>query len=159
MAKIDEKIREYITENGISITEMAKKAKVSPAYMSQIVNGKKLLGKKQAKNFHELFGFSEDFLLTGNGSLIAPIEISEEGAVTPQNGEIPLPKELNNLNEQDAIKDLLSKQNSIISDLSSHLEHIEKQLDRCISIFEKIANNSYLSSYMVGKEIPQKSKQ
>ena len=139
MAKIDEKIREYITKNGISITEMAKKAKVSPAYMSQIVNGKKLLGKRQAKNFHELFGFSEDFLLTGNGSLFASNETSEEGSNKPTNGEFPLPKELNNLNVEVEIKDLLAKQNTMISNLSNHLERIEKQLDRCISMFEKLS--------------------
>ena len=159
MAKIDEKIREYITKNGISITEMAKKAKVSPAYMSQIVNGKKLLGKRQAKNFHELFGFNEDFLLTGNGSLFASIETSEEGRNKPANGEFPLPKELNNLNGEVEIKDLLAKQNTMIYNLSNHLECIEKQLDRCISLFEKIINRSYLSSYMVGEEEPQNLKQ
>lgn len=155
MAKIDEKIREYIVQNGISITDMAKKANVSQAYMSQIVNGKKLFGKRQAKNFHNLFGFSEDFLLTGNGSLFASSKISEEESNKPTIDEFSLPQQLNNLNKENEIKDLLLSQNSMISELTFRLEQTEKKLERCLSILDQMYNNSYLSTYMMGEDDPQ----
>lgn len=159
MAKIDEKIREYIVQNGISITDMAKKANVSQAYMSQIVNGKKLFGKKQAKKFHCLFGFNEDFLLTGNGTLLPACQKPVSDNENSQNEEFSLPQQLNNLNDTQELKEIIAEQKQLIQTLANHLEKTEKQLDRCISLFEKIINRSYLSSYMVGEEEPQNIKQ
>lgn len=155
MAKIDEKIREYIVQNGISITDMAKKANVSQAYMSQIVNGKKLFGKKQAKKFHCLFGFNEDFLLTGNGNLLPAGQKPVSDNENSQNEEFSLPQQLNNLNEIDALKALILEQKELISILTERLDHSAKQLDRCITLFDNIINKSYLSAFMVGEDEPK----
>lgn len=159
MAKIDEKIREYIVQNGISITDMAKKANVSQAYMSQIVNGKKLFGKKQAKKFQNLFGFDETFLLTGRGSLFPNTEKSKDSTIEKENEDLSIVQQLNNLNDTQELKEIIAEQKQLIQTLANHLEKTEKQLDRCISLFEKIINRSYLSSYMVGEEEPQNIKQ
>lgn len=155
MAKIDEKIREYIVQNGISITDMAKKANVSQAYMSQIVNGKKLFGKKQAKKFHCLFGFNEDFLLTGNGTLLPAGQKPVSDNENSQNEEFSLPQQLNNLNEIDALKAVILEQKELISILTERLDHSAKQLDRCITLFDNIINKSYLSAFMVGEDEPK----
>lgn len=37
--------------------------------INQLVNGKKPFGKKAARQWHELFGINESFLLTGKGDV------------------------------------------------------------------------------------------
>jgi len=61
-------LKEYLEEKGYSQLKMAEMLGVSPPYVNAILVGPKTLGKKGAKKWANLFGLSENFLLTGKGS-------------------------------------------------------------------------------------------
>lgn len=159
MAAIGEEIKHWMKENRISAVDMSERVGVSDAYIRQLVTGKKAFGKKQAKKFQNLFGFDETFLLTGIGSLFPNKEKSKDSTIEKENEDLSIVQQLNNLNDTQELKEIIAEQKQLIQTLANHLEKTEKQLDRCISMFEKIINRSYLSSYMVGEEEPQNMKQ
>ena len=159
MAVIGEEIKHWMKENRISAVYMSERVGVSDAYIRQLVTGKKAFGKKQAKKFQNLFGFDETFLLTGKGSLFPNTENSKLDAINSESEDISTDQQLNNLNDTEELKEIIAEQKQLIQTLANHLEKTEKQLDRCISLFEKIINRSYLASYMVGEEEPQNMKQ
>lgn len=158
MAVIGEEIKHWMKENRISAVYMSELVGVSDAYIRQLVTGKKAFGKKQAKKFQNLFGFDETFLLTGKGSLFPNTENSKVGTNRTENEDISTVQQLNNLNDTQELKEIIVEQKQLIQTLANHLEKTEKQLDRCISMFEKIFNCSYRSSYMVAEELPQNLK-
>lgn len=64
-----EGLKEYLEEKGYSQPKMAKMLGVSVPYVNAILVGPKTLGKKGAKKWANLFGLSENFLLTGKGPI------------------------------------------------------------------------------------------
>lgn len=63
-----EGLKEYLEEKGYSQQRIASELGVSVPYVNAILVGPKTLGKKGAKKWANLFGLSEQFLLTGKGS-------------------------------------------------------------------------------------------
>lgn len=63
-----EGLKEYLEEKGYSQTRMAEMLGVSLPYVNAILVGNKTLGKKNANKWANLFGLSENYLLTGKGS-------------------------------------------------------------------------------------------
>ena len=63
-------IKSYMVEHGISNTEAAAKVGVTPQALSGFITGTKALGRQTAAKFAAAFGFSETYLLTGDGSLV-----------------------------------------------------------------------------------------
>lgn len=63
-----EGLKEYLEKKGFTQPRMAEMLGVSVPYVNAVLLGKKSLGKKNAKKWANLFGLSEHFLLTGEGS-------------------------------------------------------------------------------------------
>ena len=61
-------LKEYLEEKGYSQQRIASILGVSVPYVNGVLVGSKTLGKKGAKKWANLFGLSENFLLTGKGS-------------------------------------------------------------------------------------------
>lgn len=61
-------LKEYLEEKGYSQQRIASELGVSVPYVNGVLVGSKTLGKKGAKKWANLFGLSENFLLTGKGS-------------------------------------------------------------------------------------------
>ena len=61
-------LKEYLEKKGYSQPRIASELDVSVPYVNAILVGPKTLGKKGAKKWANLFGLSEQFLLTGKGS-------------------------------------------------------------------------------------------
>lgn len=159
MNTISAEIKHWMKQNRISAVYMSKLVGVSDAYVRQLVTGRKAFGKKNAKKFQGIFGFDEVFLLTGKGSLFPNTENSEVSTINREGEDLSIVQQLNNINDTQELKEIIAEQKQLIQTLANHLEKTERQLDRCISLFEKIINRSYLSSYMVGEEEPQNMKQ
>ena len=64
-----EGLKEYLEEKGYSQQKIADILGVSVPYVNAILVGPKTLGKKGAKKWANLFGLSENYLLTGNGQI------------------------------------------------------------------------------------------
>ena len=69
MRDISHDLTAYFREMGVSQGDIAERLGVSQAYVSGLLSGKKAFGKKQAQRFHELFGISPNWLLTGIGPM------------------------------------------------------------------------------------------
>lgn len=69
-------LKEYLEEKGYSQQKIASILGVSVPYVNGVLVGSKTLGKKGAKKWANLFGLSENFLLTGKGS---PDPAKDEG--------------------------------------------------------------------------------
>lgn len=159
MNTISAEIKHWMKQNRISAVDMSKLVGVSDAYIRMLVSGRKPFGKKQAKKFEQLFGFDEIFLLTGKGSLFPKTENTTVDTINTENEDVSTAQQLNNLNDAQELKEIIAEQRRLIQVLTNHIEKSEKQFDRLISLFEKITNRSYLSSYMVGEEEPRNMKQ
>lgn len=62
-------LTEYLDCNGITQTSLAKRFGVTQSRIQQLVTGKVNFGKKVARQWSDAFGFSYQFLLTGEGNL------------------------------------------------------------------------------------------
>ena len=62
-------LKEFLEEKGYSQPKIAKMLGVSVPYVNAILVGPKTLGKKGAKKWANLFGLSENYLLTGKGPI------------------------------------------------------------------------------------------
>ena len=63
-----EGLKEYLEKLGYNQPKVADKLGVSVPYVNSVLSGRKALGKKNAKKWANLFGLSENYLLTGVGS-------------------------------------------------------------------------------------------
>ena len=75
-------------ERGITQVGAAKLLKIEPKSVANQISGNRPFSKKSAKLYADTFGYSEPYLLTGEGSLLratglAPkISVGEDGHVT-----------------------------------------------------------------------------
>ena len=65
-----EKLKDYFYSIGIRQDVLSKELGVSQPYISQLINGKKEVGKKVANKLSEKFGLSQYWLLTGEGEML-----------------------------------------------------------------------------------------
>ena len=65
-----EKLKDYFCSIGIRQDVLSKELGVSQPYISQLINGKKEVGKKVANKLSEKFGLSQYWLLTGEGEML-----------------------------------------------------------------------------------------
>nr|DAM91198.1 MAG TPA: helix-turn-helix domain protein [Caudoviricetes sp.] len=65
-----EKLKDYFCSIGIRQDVLSKELGVSQPYISQLINGKKEVGKKVANKLSEKFGISQYWLLTGEGEML-----------------------------------------------------------------------------------------
>lgn len=64
------KLKDYFYSIGIKQDVLSKELGVSQPYISQLINGKKEVGKKVANKLSEKFGLSQYWLLTGEGEML-----------------------------------------------------------------------------------------
>lgn len=65
-----EKLKDFFKNQGISQVEIAKKLGTSKSYVNSILNGRTVIGKKQAETLGKLFGISPAWLLIGEGEML-----------------------------------------------------------------------------------------
>lgn len=126
MEKIGEKLSAYFREKGITQEEIAARLGVSQSYVNALLNDKKAFGKQQAKRWNELFGLSVNWLLTGDGNMLS-------NAITQnnQNGDnIQGTSVTVNKTEKEYLE--------IIKRQSEQLSKSQEQIDRLLSIIEKL---------------------
>lgn len=124
MEKIGDKLSAFFREKGITQDEIASRLGVSQAYVNALLNDKKAFGKKQAKKWNDLFGISENWLLTGQGS------ITNSGIVqNNQNGD--------NIHGNSVTVNKTEKEYlDIIKLQADQLSKSQQQIDRLLSIIE-----------------------
>lgn len=130
MKAIGEVLKAYFKEQGISQEDLSRKLNVSQSYISSLFSGKTKFGKKQAQKWSEIFGFSVDFLLTGNGELSPKVNQYNENGDNIQGASVTIHK---------AEGDYLEIIKGLTSQLSKSQEQVSKsqeQIDRLITIIE-----------------------
>ena len=73
--KIAREIKDYLAEHNITMTEVASRLGCSQQAVSNQLSGRKI-GENVARKWADAFGFNLVYLMTGEGSLLAPSETS-----------------------------------------------------------------------------------
>ena len=115
MKQIHEQLRAYFKEIGMSQVEVAEKLGVTKSAVNKYFLGQNKFGKAQAERWHDLFGISKSFLLTGEGSII-----DEE----PNRQMEGLMATINDLNA------VITEKNKTIANLQARIAELEKQLNK-----------------------------
>lgn len=136
-------LKEYFREQGKTQQDIANDLGVSQAYVGQILNGTKPIGKQTASKLNSLYGFNRGWLLTGEGDMLVG-----GGATVTGNGNA-VNTVTGNGNKVSAsvagdFADLASKfaaslqiaQNQL-TDSQSQLTKSQEQMDRLIALLEK----------------------
>ena len=126
MGEIGEKLRAYFKEKGITQEELAAKLGVSQTYVNALLNDKKGFGKKQAQKWDELFGLSASWLLTGMGDMYSTPVVQDN-----QNGDNIHGHFVTVSKSESEYLDIIKKQ-------SEQLSKSQQQIDRLLSIIEKM---------------------
>ena len=85
--EIGKKIKEYFSEAGISQMEVAKMLEVQPAAVSNQLNGR-TFGKNSAAKWSNAFGFRTGWLLTGEGPMFDPDNVTHTDGMTDDHPEL-----------------------------------------------------------------------
>lgn len=108
-------IKAYFYEKGISVREVAEKMNTHPVYISNVLNGRKGIGRNTAAKLSELWGFNVSWLMTGEGEMFRESATCDLASllklVKQQEMDIAVlqKKYLNLLHEVEAIKDCSTK--------------------------------------------------
>ena len=111
-----EGLKEYLESKGYTQPRMAEILGVSVPYVNAVLLGKKSLGKKNAKKWANLFGLSENYLLTGIGSP------SDEVPVVDNRPE-PV------IDQGSLINSLIAAKDETIASLKSEKEKMQALID------------------------------
>ncbi len=79
MAEVGRRLKEYFDYQGITQAEIAKRLRVSTAYINSLFTGKRAFGKKQAELWMRQFGLSSSWLLTGEGEMFTRNNVTVYG--------------------------------------------------------------------------------
>ena len=79
MAEVGRRLKEYFDYQGITQSEIAKRLRVSTAYINSLFTGKRAFGKKQAELWMRQFGLSSSWLLTGEGEMFTRNNVTVYG--------------------------------------------------------------------------------
>lgn len=115
MSTVNDQLRTYFKERGISQTKIANMLGVTRGTVNKYFAGREKFGKAQAEKWHELFGISKSFLLTGEGS------ITDEEPARQIEG---LMSTINDLNS------VITEKNKTIAALQARIAELEKQLNK-----------------------------
>lgn len=78
--EIADNMRQYLARRGVSMADAAAKLGVSQQAISNQLSGRKI-GPNVARAWAEAFGFRAEYLLTGEGPMMAVDEVTTEGSV------------------------------------------------------------------------------
>lgn len=79
MTEVGRRLKEYFDYQGITQAEIAKRLRVSTAYINSLFTGKRAFGKKQAELWMRQFGLSSSWLLTGEGEMFTRNNVTVYG--------------------------------------------------------------------------------
>ena len=113
-----EGLKEYLESKGYTQPRMAEILGVSVPYVNAVLLGKKSLGKKNAKKGANLFGLSENYLLTGMGSPSPSDEVS-----VVANRPEPV------IDQGSLINSLIAAKDETIASLKSEKEKMQALID------------------------------
>ncbi len=133
MKKIGEKLSAYFKERGITQEQLAEELGVSQAYINALFRDKKSFGKRQAKKWHDRFGFSTIWLLTGSGDMFQD-SITQNN----QNGDNINGQHVTiNKTEKDYL-DIIKAQSEQFNKSQEQISKSQEQIDRLLTIIEKM---------------------
>lgn len=115
MKPVHEELRAYFRERGISQVEIANQLGVTKATVNKLFLGHVKFGKAQAEKWHELFGVSKSFLLTGEGSIV------DEEPAKQIEGLLQTISDLNSV---------ITEKNKTIANLKAYIAELENQLKK-----------------------------
>ena len=150
-----EGLKEYLEKKGYTQPRMAEMLGVSVPYVNAVLLGKKPLGKKNAKKWANLFGLSEHFLLTGEGSPAIDtkdLPISQTGADSlPDNQSIDQSSLVNALlaAKDETIASLrqqIAEQKEMISLLRKNIEELRTRANRVADPYPEYTDIPMLAS-------------
>ena len=150
-----EGLKEYLEKKGYTQPRMAEMLGVSVPYVNAVLLGKKPLGKKNAKKWANLFGLSEHFLLTGEGSPAIDtkdLPISQTGADSlPDNHSIDQSSLVNALlaAKDETIASLrqqIAEQKEMISLLRKNIEELRTRANRVADPYPEYTDIPMLAS-------------
>ena len=150
-----EGLKEYLEKKGYTQPRMAEMLGVSVPYVNAVLLGKKSLGKKNAKKWANLFGLSEHFLLTGEGSPAIDtkdLPISQTGADSlPDNHSIDQSGLVNALlaAKDETIASLrqqIAEQKEMISLLRKNIEELRTRANRVADPYPEYKDIPMLAS-------------
>jgi len=105
MSKQSEAMKEYFLLNHIPQVEVARRLNVKRSAVCTLLSGRDNIGPRRAEMLYREFGFSRDFLLTGEGELIDPTFVSKSSREQILEERL-IQKELEIINLKDEISKL-----------------------------------------------------
>lgn len=77
--QVYEALNEFLKSNNVGQQEVAQLLGVGQSYVSQMLNGKKPIGKNKADILSKKYGFSKLYLLTGEGEMFRSPSVVASG--------------------------------------------------------------------------------
>lgn len=90
MKNVAIELDKFFKNKGLSQREIADTMGVSSAYINAVLCGRKMIGKKVAEKFSNLYGLSASWLLTGEGEMIADVSKPTNEVSDNKESGIPL---------------------------------------------------------------------
>lgn len=129
-------LKEFFRLKDLTQYDLAKMFGTSQAYIAALMNGRTNFGMKTAARFHEKFGLSVGWLVTGEGAMMAdgtnPVSrdvIINRAPAQAANTANPN----NNSNEatpDNEVKELFKELTETMKDLRKEIQEVKIQLDR-----------------------------
>jgi len=69
MKEVGQKLKQYFDSKGITQRQIAEMLQLDPGYINGLFAGRRNFGKKQAQVWHDKFGLSPSWLITGEGEM------------------------------------------------------------------------------------------
>lgn len=114
MKPVHEQLREFFKERGMSQVEVAETLGMTKSAVNKYFLGYNKFGKGQAEKWHEAFGISKSFLLTGEGSIV------DEEPTKQIDGLLQTISDLNSV---------ITEKNKTIANLKAYIAELETKLN------------------------------
>lgn len=163
MKNIAEAIKKDVESRGLTQQDVADRLGDSQAYVAQILNGYKRIGRKKAQQLHNAFGYNITFLLTGEGELIKK---GDTDVSTPPASSSAQSQSLNNANIDQRINELLAissnlhkmfeSVNARLAEAAAIITKSQEQFDRVLRLAEQSMTGPHVRPYdMVAEQSPE----
>jgi len=80
MKEVGQKLKQYFDSKGITQRQIAEILQLDPGYINGLFAGRRNFGKKQAQVWHDKFGLSPSWLITGEGEMFVTDDQQESDA-------------------------------------------------------------------------------
>lgn len=86
-------VKRYLTGHGITMARAAEMLGVTAAAVTNQLSSRRTFGRNNARKYAETFGFNENYLITGAGSLFPREEKEAPKEERKEDGGVYIPKE------------------------------------------------------------------